>query len=160
MKESTGSTSRMIFGNTGITYSNGVPMNYSEDGTTDANLKSYGVSFLAASTAAGTMKKYTLDAPTKGIQKLLVLNTTVAPMGSSDATIVSAGSGNEIFGYGTTAVNNPYRSVVFQSPITCATLVGLSTSQWLLTNFRTASTLAAYAALGLSTSYSSGPVST
>jgi hypothetical protein len=147
---------------TGAVTSYGVPANYSEDGSTDYNLKAYGVSLLAYSTSATTRKFYTLDAPIKGISKRLVLASTVAPIGSSNATIVNTGSTNiEIMTYLSTAINVDYTNVALQTPLTIVDLIGVSTSKWALTNFQSASTNATYKGLaGLSSGLSTGIAST
>jgi hypothetical protein len=162
VKEPTGSTDYPIFSSTGLLYSNRVPVNYFEDGSTAANLKAYGVSLLAASTAAGTMKKYTLDAPIKGMVKELILQSTIAPMGSSDATQVMSGSSDiDIITYNSTVVAVDYRTIAMQTPYTYARLIGVSTSRWALTDFQSASTCVAYKALaGLSSGLSTGITST
>lgn len=156
------STSNPLITSSGLVYSNNVPANYFEDGSTASNLKAYGVSLLAASTAAGTMKKYTLDAPIKGIVKELVLASTVAPMGSSDATQVGTGSSNiQIFTFNSTAINVDYTNIAMQTPYTYARLIGVSTSRWALTNFESASTNVTYKGLaGLSSGLSTGIAST
>jgi hypothetical protein len=135
---------------------------YYEDASTSANIKPYGISFLQSSTAAGTMKKYTLDAPIKGVTKELVLQSTVAPAGSSDATQIGTGStAIIIIGYGTTAIATEYTNIAMQVPYTYARLLGVSTSKWIMTDFRTASTNATYLGLaGLSSGLSTGIAST
>lgn len=157
-----GSTEFEIIGSTGLVKSNGIPQNYFEDGSTAANLKAYGISLLAASTAAGTMKKYTLDAPVKGAVKELILQSTVAPMGSSDATQVGTGSSDiDIISFNTTVVAVDYRNIAMQTPYTYAKLVGVSTSRWVLTNWQSASTNVTYKGLaGLSSGLSTGIAST
>jgi hypothetical protein len=157
------STSNPLVTSSGLVYSNYAPINYFEDGTTTANLKAYGLSFLAASTAAGTMKKYTLDAPVKGVYKELILQSTVAVMGSSDATQVATGSTNiTIISYGSTAINSDLTNMAMQTPYTYARLIGLSTSRWAVTDFRSASSnVTTYGGvLGLSSGLSTGVVST
>lgn len=157
-----GSTEFQIANSTGLLYSNAIPQNYFEDGSTAANLKAYGISLLQASTAAGTMKKYTLDAPIKGAVKELILQSTVAPMGSSDATQVMTGSSNiDIISFNTTVIAVDYRTMAMQTPYTYARLVGVSTSRWALTNFESASTNVTYKGLaGLSSGLSTGIAST
>ena len=139
-----------------------VPLNYVETGSTASNLKAYGVSLLDASTAAGTMKKYTLGAPIKGIAKELILQSTIAPMGSSDATQVMTGSSNiDIISYTSTAVAIDYTNIAMQTPFTYARLLGVSTSRWILTDFQSASTNVTYKGLaGLSSGLSTGIAST
>jgi len=156
------STGNPLATSTGLGYSNGIPQNYFEDGSTAVNLKAYGISFLAVSTAAGTMKKYTLDAPIKGAVKELVLQSTTAPMGSSDATQVGTGSsGIDIISFNTTVVAIDLRNIAMQSPYTYAKLLGVSTSRWALTNFQSASTNVTYKGLaGLSSGLSTGIAST
>lgn len=159
---STGAISAASISSTGAVTSFSVPVNYAEDGSTDVNLKAYGVSLLAYSTSATTRKFYTLDAPIKGICKKLVLASTVAPIGSSNATIVNTGSSDiQIMTYLSTAINVDYTNVAMQTPLTVVELVGVSTSKWALTNFQSASTNATYKGLaGLSSGLSTGIVST
>lgn len=159
---STGTVSAPAFTSTGAVTSYNVPVNYVEDGSTATNLKAYGVSLLEASTAAGTMKKYTLDAPIKGIAKRLVLASTIAPMGSSDATQVGTGSSDiQIITYLSTAINVDYTNIAMQTPLTIVDLIGVSTSKWALTDFQSASTNATYTGLaGLSSGLSTGIAST
>lgn len=155
------STEFQIAGSTGLLYSNGIPQNYFEDGTTAANLKAYGVSFLTQSTAQ-SMKTYTLDAPIKGTVKELVLQSTIAPLGSSDTAQVATGSSDiDIISFGTTAVAIDLTNIAMQTPYTYVRLIGVSTSRWALTNLVTASTLATYkAGTALSSGLSTGVTST
>jgi hypothetical protein len=135
---------------------NAVKLNYVENGTTTANLVAYGVSLLEPSTAAQTIKKYTLNAPIKGIFKDLLVSSSGAVTGSSDVTIVTTGSSNiDILSYGTTLLTGDLHNIAMQSPYTYARLLGLSTSRWGITDFQTASTLAPYKAIaGLSSGLS------
>jgi hypothetical protein len=141
---------------------NAVKLNYIENGTTTANLVAYGVSLLETSTAATTMKKYTLNAPIRGIFKDLVLASTVAPAGSSDATQVGTGSSDiTITSYNSTSVSVDFTNMAMQSPYTYARLLGLSTSRWALVDFQSASTNITYKGLaGLSSGLSTGIAST
>jgi hypothetical protein len=157
------STSNPLATSSGLMYSNSAPINFHETASTATNLKAYGISFLDASTAAGTMKKYTIDAPIKGIVKELILQSTIAPMGSSDATQVGTGSTNiTIIGYGSTAINADLTNIAMQTPYTYVRLLGLSTSRWAVTDFRSASSnVTTYGGiLGLSSGLSTGVVST
>ena len=156
------SSALKAIGSDGTLYNKTVPINFSEDATTTVNLKPYGVSILAASTAAGTMKKYTLDAPVKGVYKELVLSSTIAPMGSSDATQVMTGSSNiNIVGFGTTLLTPDYSNIAMQTPFTYVRLLGLSTARWAMTDFKSASTNVTYTGLaGLSSGLSTGIAST
>ena len=108
------------------------------------------------------MKLYTLSAPIKGVVKELVLQSTIAPMGSSDATqVVTGSSGIDIVTYASTVIAVDYRTIAFQTPFTYARLVGVSTARWVITNFNSASTNATYKGLlGLSSGLSTGIVST
>lgn len=135
---------------------NAAKFNYVENGTTTANLVAYGVSLLEPSTAAQTIKKYTLNAPIRGVFKDLIVATTVGPTGSSDVTIVTTGSSDiNILSFGTTLLTGDLHTVAMQTPFTYARLLGLSTSRWALTSFETASTLAPYKAIaGLSSGLS------
>lgn len=156
------STDTVAISSSGLVYSNTVPLNYFEDGSTASNLTAYGISFLAASTAAGTMKVYTLNAPVKGMIKELVLQSTIAPMGSSDATQVGTGSSNiDIITYNSTVIAVDYTNIALQTPYTYVKLIGVSTSRWALAEFKTASTNATYSGLaGLSSGLSTGIAST
>jgi hypothetical protein len=142
-------TERTVITSTGGIIANDAKLNYIESGTTSANLVSYGVSLLETSTAAGTMKKYTLNAPIAGIFKDLVLASTVAPAGSSDATQVGTGStAIRIVSFGSTAIASEFTNIAMQVPYTYARLLGLSTSRWAMVAFESASTNVAYKALG------------
>jgi len=156
------STAIKAMGSTGLAYSNTVPVNYFEDGTTTANLKAYGLSFVQFSTAATTIKKYTLDAPIKGTFKELVLASSAAIAGSSDVTVVVTGSSDiDIVSFGTTAIATDLHTVAMAQPYSYARLVGVSTARWAILDFESGSTNVAYkAAAGLSSSLSTGIVST
>lgn len=156
------STEFQIANSTGLLYSNGIPQNYFEDASTAANLKAYGISFLQFSTAATTIKKYTLDAPIKGAVKELILASSAAVAGSSDVTVVTTGSSDiDIVSFGTTAIATDLHTVAMPQPYAYARLVGVSTARWCITDFEAATTNVAFKALaGLSSSLSTGIVST
>ena len=145
-----------------LTDGNGAKHNFTENGTTTANLMAYGLSLLETSTAATTMKKYTLNAPITGVFKDLVLASTVAPAGSSDATQVGTGStAIRIVSFGSTAIASEFTNIAMNAPYTYARLLGLSTSRWAMVGFESASTNVAYKALGGGSSgLSTGIVST
>jgi hypothetical protein len=156
-----GSTEFQLSNSTGLLYSNGIPQNYFEDASTATNLKPYGLSLLDASTAATTIKKYTLDAPIKGAVKELLLASTLALAGSSDTTIVYTGSSDiHILSYGTTLLTPDYKSITMPQPVSYARLVGLSTARWAMLAFQSGTTNVAFKALAGLSSDSTGIVST
>ena len=156
------STEFQIAGSTGLLYSNGIPQNYFENGSTAANLKAYGLSFLAFSTAAQTIKKYTLDAPITGAVKELLLASSAAVAESSDVTVVTTGSSDiDILSFGTAAIATDLHTIAMQQPCSYARLIGVSTARWAITDFQSGSTNVTYkAAAGLSSSLSTGIAST
>jgi len=88
---------------------------YVETGSTSADLKRYGVSHLAAD---GT---FTLEAPTKGVVKHLILGTS--------GTVVQTNSSGVVIG-GTTANSiNPTTNLNSEEMVT---LIGASTAAWYL----------------------------
>lgn len=171
VRETSGSTARELFGSTGLQYSNQVPVNYFEDGSTATALTYYGVSYLSGSTT--DQKVYTIDAPQKGVEKTLVLYSSystaagdVSPLGSSMKTIVGTESTAYYFIDNSTVLNSDLHYLTFDRPYTCIELVGLSTSKWGIKSVVMASTVASIASTGtgaevtIATSNSSGVATT
>jgi len=100
---------------------------YSETGSTAANLVNYGMSLLSFST--DNSKLYTLAAPAVGIEKFLVLNTTVAPDTTGIFSAVYTGS-TAIFIMDNSTAYAPKLYAGLGPPYTMIKLVGVTTALW------------------------------
>ena len=98
-----------------------------ETGSTASNLVNYGVSLLSYSSDAG--KAYTLSAPAVGAQKMLVLNTAVAPDTTGVFSSVYTGS-TAILILDNSTTYAPKLYAGFGPPYSLVELVGVTTALW------------------------------
>lgn len=98
-----------------------------ETGSTGTNLVNYGVSLLGYSTDGG--KAYTLSAPAIGIEKTLILNTTLAPDTTGVFSSVYTGS-TAIFIMDNSTTYAPKLYAGFGPPYSIVELVGVTTALW------------------------------
>lgn len=110
----------------------GVIRHYVETGTTTAALKAYGTS-IVTKTSAGGNQVYTMDAPIAGVEKRLVC---LAADSSDKVSVDFAASGATLHA----AAGGVTNQIVFATsatgglPAGACTLLGESTSQWVITS--------------------------
>lgn len=97
-----------------------------ETASTATNLRAFGMSLLPYSTAAN---KFTLSAPIAGVEKTIVLNSTLVADSTAINTTIYTGSTAIVIRDNSTLYNDKLYINV-QPPYANIRLIGLSTSQW------------------------------
>jgi hypothetical protein len=161
--DSSGNESTCITSTGGLN-ANGYPLFYTENASTTAALKAYGVSIVDGSTT--DTKVYTIGAPITGMRKTILMYSTAADtLGSSRLTIVGTASTANYFIGNSTAIASDDHYLTFQRPYTAVELIGLSTLKYGILSVICASTVSTIASTatgilgGIGTSNSSGVTS-
>jgi hypothetical protein len=116
---------------TGLTYSEGKAIRFGScvtGASTSSNITNYGISSVNISTGIGE-KVYTLNPPDIGVSKTLYAYTA----NTSDYPVIYTGSTAITIRDGTTALGTLLR-VQLKNNYASVTMVGITTSAWLLTS--------------------------